>query len=93
VPNVRVLDVPAASRYEARAGDDLAGVLEYIVKRGRLALVHTEVDPAYQGRGIAGDLARFALDDASRRGLRVMAICPYVRTYLERHPPGDAGVG
>lgn len=65
---------------------ELAGVLEYILKRGRLALVHTEVSPAFQGQGVGGDLARFALDDARRRGLRVIASCPYVRAYVQRHP-------
>ncbi len=81
-----IADATAAQRYEAHLDGELAGVLEYIVKRGRIALVHTEVAPTHEGRGIASQLARFALDDARRRGLRVIPICPYVRAYLERHP-------
>ncbi|MFI5254404.1 MAG: GNAT family N-acetyltransferase [Candidatus Limnocylindrales bacterium] len=81
-----IADAHAAQRYEARLDGELAGVLEYVVKRGRLALVHTEVLAAHEGQGIAGRLARFALADARRRELRVIAICPYVRAYLERHP-------
>ena len=81
-----IIDAGATQRYEARVEDDLAGFIDYIVKRGRIALVHTEVLPAYRGRGIAGQLARFALDDARRRGLRVIATCPAVRAYVERHP-------
>ena len=34
----------------------------------RIELVHTEVDPGYEGRGIGAGLARFALDEARRRG-------------------------
>ena len=81
-----IVDVEAAQRYEARVDDELAGYLDYIEKRGRLALVHTEVLPAHEGQGIAGGLARFAFDHARRRGLRVIVICPYLRTYVARHP-------
>ena len=75
-----------SGRYEARLDGDLAGVLEYVVKRERIALIHTEVEPRHEGKGIAAALARFALDDARRRGLRVIASCPYVQGYLARHP-------
>jgi predicted GNAT family acetyltransferase len=81
-----ITDAEPAHRYEAHVEGDLAGFLDYIAKRGRIALVHTEVLPAYRGRGVAGELARFALDDARRRGLRVIASCPSVRAYVERHP-------
>jgi predicted GNAT family acetyltransferase len=81
-----ITDVQAASRYEAAIDDTLAGILEYVLKHGRLALVHTQVFDGYEGRGVAGALARFALDDARRRGLLVIPTCPYVRAYLVRHP-------
>jgi uncharacterized protein len=81
-----VTDAPEAQRYEAHLDSELAGVLEYVVKRGRIALVHTEVAPAFEGRGVGAALARFALDDARGRGLRVIASCPYVRSYLQKHP-------
>lgn len=85
-PGVAVADAPDAQRYEARLDGELAGILEYMVKHGRIALVHTEVLPAFEGQGIGAALARFALADARRRELRVIASCPYVRRYLERHP-------
>jgi uncharacterized protein len=81
-----IVDAEAAQRYEARVEGDLAGFLDYVAKRGRIALIHTEVLPDHQGRGIADALARFALDDARRRGLRVIASCPYVLAYVQRHP-------
>ena len=79
-------DAPAAGRYEARLDDQLAGVLEYVVEEGQIDLVHTEVAPSHEGQGIGAALARFALDDARRRRLRVIASCPYVRAYLAKHP-------
>jgi predicted GNAT family acetyltransferase len=81
-----IRDSEAANRYEAHAAGDLAGFLDYVVKHGRIALVHTEVLPAHRGQGVGDRLAGFALDDARRRGLRVIATCPFVRAYLERHP-------
>ncbi|MGH2406653.1 MAG: GNAT family N-acetyltransferase [Candidatus Limnocylindrales bacterium] len=84
--DLEIIDVPEAGRYEARGEGQLVGILEYIVKRGRIALVHTEVLPELEGRGIAAALAKFALADARRQGLPVVPSCPYVRAYLERHP-------
>ena len=84
--DLEITDAPDAQRFEARLAGELVGILEYIVKRGRIALVHTEVLPEFEGRGIAGALARFALAEARRQGLPVVPSCPYVRAYLERHP-------
>ena len=84
-----ITDAPARDRYEAHLDGELAGVLEYIVKRGRIALVHTEVLPVHEGQGVGSALVRFALDDARRRELRVIAMCPYVQAYLTRHPQDD----
>jgi uncharacterized protein len=84
-----ITDAPARDRYEAHFDGKLAGVLEYVVKRGRIALVHTEVLPVHEGRGVGSALVRFALDDARRRQLKVIAICPYVQNYLTRHPQDD----
>jgi predicted GNAT family acetyltransferase len=84
-----IMDAAERGRYEAHLDGQLAGVLEYIVKRGRIALVHTEVRPNYEGQGVGSALVRFALDDARRRVLRVVAICPYVQDHLTRHPEFD----
>jgi uncharacterized protein len=84
-----ITDATERQRYEAHLDGKLAGVLEYVVKHGRLALVHTEVLPAHEGQGIGSALVRHALDDARRRQLRVIAICPYVQAYLTRHPEDE----
>ena len=84
-----ITDATARERYEAHLDGELAGVLEYKVTRGRIALIHTEVLPVHEGRGVGSALVRFALDDARRRELRVIATCPYVKDYLTRHPEAD----
>ena len=89
-----ITDATERERYEAHLDGELAGVLEYKVRRGRIALIHTEVLPVHEGRGVGFALVRFAFDDARRRELRVIAICPYVKEYLTRHPElGDIVVG
>jgi hypothetical protein len=84
--DVTVADAPAAHRYEARAGDDLAGFTAYIRSPALVAFVHTEVLDAYEGRGVGSALARAALDDARASGLQVLAICPFIDTWITRHP-------
>lgn len=81
-----IADAPERQRYEAHVDDALAGVLEYVVRRDRIILVHTQVSPEFEGRGVAAALTRFALDDARQLGRRVIAACPYVKQYLARHP-------
>lgn len=86
IEHIVVRDNPAESRYESRVGDEVA-VLEYERDADKhIALIHTEVPSALEGRGIASKIVRFALDDARARGLEVIPICPYVVSYLRRHP-------
>lgn len=81
-----IRDNAAESRYEMWIGDQVA-VLEYAPGAGnQIVFVHTEVPSMLEGRGIAGKLVRCALDDARARGLEVIPDCPYVVSYLKRHP-------
>jgi uncharacterized protein len=83
---VRVVDEPAEHRYEAYIGDTLAGFAEYIPVSGRLIFTHTEVDPAFEGRGVGGTLAAGALADVRARGLLLTPRCPFISAYIARHP-------
>ena len=84
-----ISDASDRGRYEAHVEGELAGILEYVLKYGRLALVHTEVLPSHEGQGIGSSLVRHALDHARASGLLVIAVCPYVQSYLARHPLDD----
>lgn len=86
------MDRPNAGRYEALVGDAIAGFLEYRRGPARLLLRHTEVDPAFEGRGIGSALARRAVDDARAARLTVIVVCPFVRAWLARHPEDAAGI-
>jgi predicted GNAT family acetyltransferase len=81
-----VADNPAASRYELRVDGELAGFINYQLRGETISLIHTEVNPGFEGGGLAGRLARYALDDARKRQLAVLPFCPYVRSWIKRHP-------
>ena len=81
-----VRDNSGAGRYELFVSGELAGQATYSVSDGAMTIPHTEVRPRYEGRGLGALLARFALDDARRRGLRVVPACSFITAYIARHP-------
>lgn len=83
---VRVVDNPEQLRYELWLDSSLAGFITYRREPSVLVLVHTDVDPAYEGRGFGGRLVKGALDDIRARGLRLVPLCPFVDAYIRRHP-------
>ncbi|HZI98107.1 MAG TPA: GNAT family N-acetyltransferase [Actinomycetales bacterium] len=83
---VSVTDVPGSDRYEARIDGELAGYAEYQKTSRLVVLTHTEVDDAYEGRGVGSALVRGALDAARAQGLPVLPLCPFVKAYIARHP-------
>lgn len=82
----RIVDNAEEQRYELWVGDALVGVIEYDTEPGLVVLIHTEVDPAFEGRGLATKLIAGAIEDIRARGLKLVPVCPVVRAYLRRHP-------
>jgi predicted GNAT family acetyltransferase len=82
---ITIHDNAALHRFEAIV-EGQAAFLSYRLDGKTLHLVHTEVPATLAGRGLGGELARAALNAARARGLRVVPTCPFVRTYIERHP-------
>lgn len=83
----QIADHPERHRYELTLDGKLAARIEYRLKDGHLVdLIHTEVDPAFEGRGLAGKIATFALDDARTQGRKVIATCEYIQRFLQKHP-------
>ncbi|MCI7550818.1 MAG: GNAT family N-acetyltransferase [Actinomycetaceae bacterium] len=46
---------------------------------------HTETAEKYQGYGLASILASEALAATAKEGKKVVAACPYIRTYIQKH--------
>jgi uncharacterized protein len=83
-PTVR--DVPEASRYEIRDGEQLLGHADYQRDGDTVVFIHTEVDQDSGRSGLGGTLVRAALDDVRGRGGSVVAQCSFVRGWIARHP-------
>ena len=83
----KVRDNPDRLRYEVFDDDGaLAGFAQYVLRSGRIIFVHTEIDDAYEGKGLGSQLAAEALDDVRRRGHLVVPLCPFIANYIEQHP-------
>lgn len=80
-----VVNNEAQDRYEL-AVDGGTAVLAYMRREGKIYLTHTEVPPELEGKGIGSRIVKHALDEAKAAGEKVAPWCPFVRTYIERHP-------
>lgn len=83
---VRVENVAEKNRYEAYRNDALAGFVDYQTTAELVVLTHTEVDPNLEGQGIGGALAQAVLEDIRRRELKALAVCPFILSWVDRHP-------
>jgi len=81
-----VTDRPVAHRYEAHLNGELAGFAAYRLRENTITFVHTSVEPEFEGHGVGSALARYGLDDARRRGLEIVVVCPFIRSWIARHP-------
>jgi predicted GNAT family acetyltransferase len=78
---------PEQSRYALRQDGEVIGVAEYELRHDAIVFTHTEVDEAKREKGMASTLVQTALDDVrDNTDLRVIASCPYVRSWLSEHP-------
>jgi hypothetical protein len=53
---------------------------------GVLTILHTEVPKALEGRGVGSALIRGVLDIARSQGLKIVTVCPFAKSYIDRHP-------
>ena len=81
--NVR--DNTERNRFELDADGHMA-FSNYKRADGVLTILHTEVPKALEGRGIGSALIRGVLDTARSQGLKVITVCPFAKSYIERHP-------
>ena len=99
-----VVDNPAASQFEARAdGGAVVGFLTYDAEAadGAVVVMHSVVEPVFEGQGVGGRLASGALDLIRASGRQVVPLCPFVSAYIQRHaqyqdlvrPEQDSGRG
>jgi predicted GNAT family acetyltransferase len=70
--------------------DGKTSVVEYKLFEGGISFLHTEVPPELEGKGIASAMAKYVLEYAKTNNLKVMPLCPFINTYINRHPEYQA---
>lgn len=87
-PRLHLTEAPAQHRFEARLEADgpLAALISYERSETWIRLLHTEVQPGFEGRGISSELVARVVDDIRSSGLTLIPQCPFVVRWLERHP-------
>lgn len=81
---IEIVDAPEAHRFEARVDGALAGFADYRDADGVRTFPHTEVDPAFGGRGVGSRLVDDALRATIAAGLRIRPLCSFVRARVDR---------
>ncbi len=82
---VKLIDNKEEKRFEMHIDDHIA-LIDYILKPDKIYLTHTNVPPEIGGRGIGMKIVLATLEEADRRGLRIISGCSFIDFFIERHP-------
>ena len=85
IESYKVVHKSSEHRFEVDLGREKA-ILIYEIKVGLFILIHTEVPPAYERRGIAGKMATAAMEYARNEGLKIRSYCSYTTRFIQKHP-------
>lgn len=76
-------------RYTIAVDGKRVGLTAFIDHDSQRIFYHTEIDEAYGGRGLATILIKEALTMTRGAGQRIVAVCPMVKAYVEKHHDFD----
>ena len=82
---VAVIDNPEETRFETQVDGHIAFV-SYLRRGDTMFFTHTEVPKELEGRGLGSALAKAVLERARAEHWKVVARCPFIAKYVERHP-------
>jgi predicted GNAT family acetyltransferase len=84
-----VTHLPDRSRFIAETPAGEAELTYRIRPDGAMDLLHTFVPEGARGGSVASDLVDAAVNYARAQGLKIVATCPYVQTWLKRNPESE----
>jgi predicted GNAT family acetyltransferase len=79
----------AESEFTVAVEGKSVGLMAFVVREGQRVFLHTEVEKAYGGRGLATVLIAEGLSATRNDGLRIVAVCPMVAAYVKKHHEYD----
>jgi predicted GNAT family acetyltransferase len=74
-----------SDRFSISVDGQKVGFTEYVDRDGQRIFPHTEVLDEFGGRGLATILVDEALQATRDAGLRIVAVCPMVAGFVEKH--------
>ncbi|WP_027550813.1 GNAT family N-acetyltransferase [Bradyrhizobium sp. Cp5.3] len=80
-----VINNKAHNRYELDVEGHIAATY-YRLDGDVITFVHTEVPAELGGKGIGSKLVKGALDQVRTADLKVIAQCPFVKAWIDKHP-------
>ncbi|MGE5106449.1 MAG: GNAT family N-acetyltransferase [Sphingobacteriales bacterium] len=83
--SLKLINNTHQQRFEMKVGEGMA-MIEYRQSPGKIILIHTEVEPALEGRGAATAIIEKTLDYIEKNNLKLIPLCPFVLAYIKRHP-------
>ena len=90
VSDYEVRDNADNHRFELLVDGEAAGLAMYRHRGDDIVVVtHSEIKPAFRGRGLGNELAQRTLELIRSRGQKVVPICPFFARYVEDHPEYD----
>jgi predicted GNAT family acetyltransferase len=83
--NIEIINNENHQRFESKVDEEIA-FIEYRYYKGDIAFTHTFVPQKYRGKGISSLLAKYALEYAKEKNLKIMVYCPFIAKYIKDHP-------
>ncbi len=83
--NIPLFKNETKNSFEIEVEGSLA-FIDYKILNNQVALVHTEVSKALEGRGIAAALVEKTLNYLKEKNKSILPFCPYVFSYIKKHP-------
>jgi predicted GNAT family acetyltransferase len=75
----------AAKQFEMPV-DGYKAIITYEEDHFTISLLHTEVPPELEGRGVATAIIEKTLTYVEKNHLRLIPLCPFIIIYIKRHP-------
>jgi uncharacterized protein len=66
--------------------DGYTAFIEYKASGTQMILIHTEVPSELEGKGVGTAIVEKTLEYIENNQLKLVPLCPFVITYLKRHP-------
>lgn len=76
--------------FAAYEGEERIGHMDYVWEGdSQFGILHTLVEPAHEGKGVAGALLDYAANFARENNKKIHAVCPYVVAKFARSSAYD----